>query len=293
MPANSLGRRIIKKVLHPVLNEGSYRYFQAFAMAWDIRARNWSEPELDLLSYAILEGETALDIGANYGLYSYHLSRSIGPKGQVYAFEPVPFTYDTLRLVAKILRFPKNVHLIPKGCGDRTGKINFTVPVQGSGAQASGLAYISGRNEDHPGKETQVRWDATKEVSGEIVTLDSFLPDVSNVSLIKCDIEGAEILAFRGGKKLIAQHLPTVICEINPWYLEGFGLSLNDLTSFFFDMGYELFSYDHSNSRKLVEITSLSDVVEDNYLFIHPTRQNRFAALLQRNNVPKVEHAAN
>jgi FkbM family methyltransferase len=281
MGANSFARRIIKKALYPVLNERTYRYFQALAMAWDIRTRNWAEPELDLLSYAVCEGDTVLDIGANYGLYSYYLSRYAGRTGRVLAFEPVPFTFDTLQLVSKILRFPKNVELVPKGCSDRAGKISFTVPIQGSGAQASGLAYISGRDDNRAGKDHQVHWGGTKEVTGEIIMLDDFLPEVSNLSLIKCDIEGTEILAFRGGEKLITQHLPTVICEINPWYLEGFGLRLEELTGFFFEKSYKLFSYDHGNTRKLVQVTNLKNIVEDNYLFIHPRRQDSFGPLLQ------------
>jgi len=50
----------------------------------------------------------------------------------------------------------------------------------------------------------------------------------------------ARSLRIRGAKELIAKHLPTVICEINPWFLEGFGVQLEELTGFFFDQGYQL-----------------------------------------------------
>lgn len=83
-----------------------------------------------------------LDIGANYGLYTYHLSRAVGPSGRVYAFEPVPFTSATLRLVSRILHLG-NVELIPKGCGDRAAKVPFTLPIQASGAISAGLAHIA------------------------------------------------------------------------------------------------------------------------------------------------------
>lgn len=82
MGANSVGRRITKKALYPNLNEQMYKYVQALAMAWDIRRRSWAEPELDLLPYAVCEGETVLDIGANYGIYSYYLSRQVGPTAE-------------------------------------------------------------------------------------------------------------------------------------------------------------------------------------------------------------------
>src|SRR5882762_496967 len=114
MPANSALRRVTKKVLHSFLGDSSYKYFQAISKAKDIRNGSWSEPELDLIPFAVKPGDTALDLSANFGLYSYHLSRALGDKGHTFAFEPVPFTFDTLRLVARILRF-QNVTLVEKG----------------------------------------------------------------------------------------------------------------------------------------------------------------------------------
>jgi FkbM family methyltransferase len=278
MGANSFARRIIKGVLRPVLNDRTYHYFQALAMAWDIRSGGFSEPELDVIPFAVKPGETVLDIGANYGLYSYHLSRMAGPAGRVYAFEPVPFTVNTLRLVARILRF-QNVEIVPKGCSDHTGKISFTVPVQASGASAAGLAHISGRNDDRAGKETQVRWGKTTDVSSEVVALDEYLAEIPEVSFIKCDIEGSELLAFRGAEKIITKSLCSVLCEINPWYLDGFGLKLQDLVGFFFEKGYSLYVYNFAEHR-LEPVKTLDEIGEYNYFFIHPSRLDRFAPLL-------------
>lgn len=279
MGANSSARRLVKKILYPVLNEHTYQYLQAASKAWDIRSGKWTEPEIDLIPLAIVPGETALDIGANYGLYCYHLSRYVGTRGRIYAFEPVPFTYRTLVAVSRLLRL-RNVELVAKGCSDKSGQITFTVPVQASGAMAAGQAYIGGRNDDRDGKEEQVRWAATRDVTAEVVALDEFLPEVEQLSLIKCDIEGAELLAFRGAEKMIDEHLPSVICEINPWFLEGFGIRLEELTGFFFDRGYKLYHYRNKEGRGRLREIKLDEVVEDNYIFIHPSRRERFASLL-------------
>src|ERR1043165_4325349 len=251
MGANSATRRLMKRLLYPVTNEHTYRYMQAVSKAWDIRSGSWSEPELELIPYAVAPGETVFDIGANFGMWCYHLSRHIGD-GRIYAFEPVPFTHQTLRQVARLLRF-RNVEIIPKGCSDRTGEITFAVPVQDSGAVAAGLAYRGGRNDDHPGKETQVRWSATRDIKGEVVALDQFLPAVERLSLIKCDIEGAELYDFR----------------------------VADLTGFFFGKGYEIYHYTSDGGRGRLRAVEVSGVEEDNYAFIHPTRRDRFAALLE------------
>lgn len=282
MPANSALRRVTKRVLHSFLGNSSYKYFQAVSKAKDIRNGSWSEPELDLIPFAVRPGETALDLGANFGLYSYHISRALRGSGQVYAFEPVPFTFDTLRLVSSILGF-RNVTLFEKGCSEEADKISFEVPVQASGAFAAGQAYIGGRRDDREGKETQVRWADTREVACEVIRLDDFLPEIDELSLIKCDIEGAELFAFRGAKKLIGKHLPTVICEINPWFLEGFGVQLEELTGFFFDLGFRLYHYRTQDGRAALFPVEIKDVVEDNYIFIHPQRSSRFSSILAAN----------
>lgn len=277
MGANSAARRLVKKALYPVLNEHTYVYFQALAKSWDIRKGKWSEPELDLIPLAVRAGETALDVGANYGLYSYHLSRVGGVR--VYAFEPVPFTFRTLAMVARLLRF-RNVELVEKGCSDRQGRITFTVPVQASGAMAAGQAYIGGRDDTRAGRERQVRWAATRDVTAEVVALDEFLPEVESLSLVKCDIEGAELLCFRGAERLIGEHLPTVICEINPWFLEGFGIKLEGLLGFFEERGYGLYRYVEDGARRRLREVSAAEVEEDNYVFIHPSRLGRFEGRL-------------
>lgn len=280
MGANSAARRLVKKALYPVLNEHTYQYLQAASKAWDIRSGKWTEPEIELLPLAVRAGETALDIGANFGLYCHHLSRVVGA-GRVYAFEPVPFTFSTLKLVARLLRFGPRVELVEKGCSDRGGTLTFTIPVQASGAVAAGQAYIGGRDDEREGREGQVRWEGTRDVTCEVVALDEFLPQVEQLSLIKCDVEGAELMAFRGAERLIDEHLPTVICEINPWFLEGFGIRLEELLGFFFGRGYKLYHYRHDDSgRGRLREVRAEDVVEDNYVFVHPSRADRFATVL-------------
>jgi FkbM family methyltransferase len=277
MGANSRARKMMKRMLSPLLDERRYRWHQCAAMAWDIRRGTWHEPELDLLPLALRAGESALDIGANYGLYTYHMSRIVGPRGRVYAFEPVPFTVETLRLTTRLLRV-KNAEIVPKGLSDRAGAISFELPVQASGAPAAGLAHLVGRNNDRPGKEQQIRYASSRTVAGEVVRLDDWLPAGVDVPLLKIDIEGAELMAFHGALGTLDRSLPTVICEINPWYLDGFGSSVAELVGLFTERGYRLYRYD-DKARRLVGQRS-DEVVEDNYVFVHPRRADRMASLL-------------
>lgn len=268
----------MKKILRPLLPVAVYTVLQAPVMAMDIRRGVWKEPEVDLVPFAVKPGETALDIGANFGMFTYYLSKAVGPQGKVISFEPVSFTAKIFRGVSFWLGF-KNVEFHNVGCSDKAGTIQFTVPLQASGGMAPGLAYIRGRNEDHPGKETQVRWNATKDVEARVVVLDEEIGAQPRLTLIKCDIEGAEPLAFRGGSNLIAATLPTVIVEINPWYLEGFGFKLSDLLGPFHELGYELFHVEEEREGIRLKKTVPEIVVEDNYILIHPSRMERILTL--------------
>jgi FkbM family methyltransferase len=275
MAANSLPRRVLKRVLAPVLNDRTYRVFQGVAMAWDIRTGRWREPELDLIRYVVREGDTALDIGANYGLYSYYLSRAVGASGRVYAFEPVPFTGETFKVVARLLHF-RNVDLVGKGCGSAPGRLSFTVPLQENGAVMAGQAHMCGRDDNREGKEKHARFGRVKEIECEVITIDDYLPGLQNVSFIKCDIEGADLYALRGAAKTIDNNQPIVVCEINPWFLEGFGIRLEELLGFFSERGYQIHRYDR---QKLTPATP-DQIVEDNWVFIHPNHHARLAPLL-------------
>ena len=277
MGADSPLRRLAKRVLHPLLDERVYRYLQAGAMAWDIRRGTWTEPEVQLLPSIVHAGETAIDVGANYGVYSYHLSHAVGAGGQVYAFEPIPFTAGTFRLVARVLRF-RNVTLFQEGASDRNGEVTFQLPIQESGALTAGQAHLGGRNDERPGKEQHHRYPRTRPLTCKIVRIDDRLPDAREVSFLKCDIEGSELLAFRGATRIIEQHCPTVLCEINTWFLQGFGIPLADLLGFFADRGYRPYRFD--KGRRKVLPVEIGPDTEDNFLFVHPRRLDRLSGWL-------------
>ncbi len=274
MGANSLSRRIIKRVLAPVMTDSTYRIVQGVAKAWDIRSGSWMEPEVALAMAQVREGDTVLDIGANFGMYSYHLSHAVGKTGRVYAFEPIPFTSATFRFVARLLQF-RNVELIEKGCGEHNGKMTFTVPIQESGAIVAGLVHAKGRNDEREGWQKWARYRQTKEIECEVIAVDEWLPEVSALSLIKCDIEGADLYAMRGAKQTIEKFLPVIICEVSPWFLEGFGIGKEQVISFFTDRGYRPY-------RMLGGKLRLTPTVEQegNWVFVHPENQARVAHLI-------------
>jgi hypothetical protein len=53
-----------------------------------LEQESWFEKALGFLSRWLKRGMTAIDIGANLGVYSLPMARLVGPEGRVFAYEP-------------------------------------------------------------------------------------------------------------------------------------------------------------------------------------------------------------
>lgn len=246
---------------------------QAASMAREISRGMHDEKETRLIPALLREGEAAVDIGSNYAMVAYHLSRAAGPLGKVYAFEPVPFPYDVSRMIATRLGL-SNVEFRRQGCGDSNGKISFRVPLQTGGAPSAGQSHLARRDNDLPGRERHFKFENWETIDCEVVRLDDVLPPDANVSFLKADIEGAELLAFRGAERLIDRCRPTVLSEINRFFLRGFGIEIDDLLGFFCAKGYRVYRLEEGPGARLVEIDA-EEIDETNVLFVHPERLGR------------------
>lgn len=264
-----MARRAAKTVLAPILTDRTYSYVQALSMARDIRSGALTEAEIALIPRAVEPGDAVLDIGANYGMWVYPLSRAVGRRGRVWAFEPVPFTVSTLRKVTSLLRL-QNVEVVAKGCADHAGTVAFDVPVQGNGAISGGQAHIAERDDARPGRERHARWTTTKQIMCEVVAVDDIVPEAAPVSLIKLDIEGAELAALRGCERVIGRCKPLVVCEINAWFLEGLQLAPQDVTSFFFERDYDIFRW----ADGMLARVDHAKISAGNFVFLDPTTRS-------------------
>lgn len=250
-----------------------YRAAQAGAKAWDIRTGRWREPEVDLVGRLVRRGDVAVDLGANLGLYTYHLSRAVGPGGRVHAFEPVPSTFATLRLVVCALRL-HNVELAQAGVSDEEGVVPFVVPLQPSGVANTGLAHLSHRSQG------LVTAGAHHQVSCRVGRLDDLLPAPGgDLSLLKADIEGAELLALRGAEQALARHHPTLLLEVDGDLMAGFGLRPADLVAHLGSRGYAPFRYEPPG---LVPVGPYGGAPApgSNWCFVHEQRRPGLAAVL-------------
>jgi len=262
-------------VLGRLLPESVYQRLLAASVIRDLRAGTLTEPELALVPTLLRNGETAIDVGANHGMWTLPMSRAVGEEGVVVAFEPVPFTAGTLRRVLERLGC-RNVRLQQCALGEERGSAEIAVPIQSSGVTDAGRAHLASR---HAGDLDAAPF---RRVAVAVERLDDHLAELGEVALLKADVEGAELFALRGATALIARDSPVVVCEVDPDFLEGFGLDVSDLTGFFEDRGYRTFVLRGQREGRLEALAPSGISEAGNYVFVPELRLSRLAAHLRR-----------
>jgi FkbM family methyltransferase len=153
------------------------------------------EPELAVLAELVPSGGTAVDIGANQGVFAYALSEIAD---RVVAFEPNP---DYAAFARWMLRGRAEVHQL--ALSDKPGRGTLHVPLSDGGM----VLHLAGSlKRTHP----QFRHNRTYEV--EIRTLDDF--GLTDVRFIKADVEGSEREVLEGAQATLARDRPVILLEL-------------------------------------------------------------------------------
>lgn len=163
---------------------GYYHY-----RAWKYLRRK--QPELGLIRYLADSEKISLDIGANLGLVTYFLARA---SKYVYAFEPNPFPYETLKHLVD-----DNVSLHFMAVSDYTGEAELTIPRSSRGWSSNGASLAH----EAAGSAIKVKVPCRK--------IDDIGFD--DVGFIKVDVEGHERAVLRGCRQTIERCRPVLMIE--------------------------------------------------------------------------------
>lgn len=181
------------------------------------------EPDVtSFLQRSVKKGERAIDLGANIGYFTVLLAHLVGPEGQVIAFEPESENFALLEQNVATNGYA-NVDLRRQAVADR-----------------SGLTFLY-RNPTNPGDHRIVAGNRTEGEEVEVVALDDAAgPEFGLVRWIKMDVQGAELAALRGMRRLI-ESCPslTIVTEVYPRALHEFGDDPAEL-SWLVDAGFSV-----------------------------------------------------
>lgn len=160
--------------------------------------------ELDLaeaIAGSVKPGDVCFDIGSWRGFFSGVMA--LAGASKVYAFEPLPENIAQLKkMIALNPALP--ISLIEAAVTDHLCTLEFLIMPQTSMGK---LARSPFQVENTQGKSTFVR----------AVSLDALIAagEAQPPSIIKIDVEGAELMVLRGSKKLLAEYKPKLFMEIH------------------------------------------------------------------------------
>lgn len=190
MDMKALAYRFVPK---PLINELRHRkHLHDLATA--------AEPEEADVRRLVHEGDAALDIGANFGVFTKLFSELVGQHGSVIAFEPIPQTFRTLTAALKRYHW-SNVQAVNKAVSDHVGRVLMVVP-----------QYEDSLGDNLYQASIVTSPQSPKTFSIEAVTIDSLrLP---RVDFMKIDVEGHELEVLQGSSQTLERHRPTLMVEV-------------------------------------------------------------------------------
>ena len=163
------------------------------------------EPDLqDVVRELVEPGMVVYDVGANIGYVSLLLARRVGSRGRVIAFEALPANVDRLRQnLALNPELALRVEVQPRAVTNQPGPVQFLVHASVGMGKVAGSA---GRSETYAGV-----------IEIPAVSLDAFVYAEGHPlpRLIKIDIEGGEVLALPGMRRVLAEAHPLLLMEIH------------------------------------------------------------------------------
>ena len=199
---------------------------------WQAR-RAFDEPELELLPF-LPHGGCFLDVGANIGIWS----KAAAPLfSRVYAFEP------DRNVAAQLARtMPRNVEVHNLALSNRTGTAQLAVPVL-DGKEVTTRASLEYQLDPR---------SVVREV--EISTLDAL--QLTNISVIKIDVEGHEAATLEGASASILRDQPVLIVEIEERHHPGGSEAIFERL---FGLGYSCIFLRHGRVERF-DIALLKDL---------------------------------
>lgn len=186
----------------------------------------YEPPIQQAIAANLAPGDIFFDIGANIGFFCLIAARRVGPRGQVYAFEPVPRNAEAVAESARLSGFD-TVRVFAEAAGATTGR---------------GQLLLA----DHIGGAALASAGAPPDMSGRlevgIVTIDDAIAHrgLRPPSLVKIDVEGAEIDVLGGMMETLRGHRPKVIYEVDDATREGLDRKARKIAEFLTAAGYAL-----------------------------------------------------
>jgi FkbM family methyltransferase len=198
-------KNLIKAILQKLFGFNTYLFLFSIYIIRTL-SRNKKERDFVYFRDMIPDGSIILDIGANIGVMTIHLSLT-HPDSIIYSFEPIPQNCKTLERVIGYYKI-KNVRIEKSALGNTSGEIEMVMPVQNS-VKFQGLSHVV--------HDSITEFNEGTKYKTPITTLDTFFREniiEKPVLAIKLDVENFEYFVLEGGRETISHYRPIIYTEL-------------------------------------------------------------------------------
>jgi FkbM family methyltransferase len=225
-----------------------------------------SKRERDTLLFiqkVVATGDTVFDVGANIGYLTTLFAHLVGESGRVVAFEPgennLPY------LATNVAQYP-NISVVRKAVSTTCGRAEFMLEdLSGQNNSLISDVTILVQNSNAAGVTPR-----TIKVQVETVSIDHLCATEKLVpSVIKIDVEGAELMVLKGMDNVLRQVTPIIIAEIWSWRPTA-----HDVLEYLFLHGYCIYG---SNG---LPVNGISSLKTDNVFCLHPNKHKDLIAAM-------------
>jgi FkbM family methyltransferase len=170
-------------------------------------------------------GDWAIDAGANVGLMSSPMAAAVGPKGCVWAIEPLSRNLQRLYALKEANGLDQ-LEILPVALSSTTsmGRLRLSYTAGGSGTGS----FVA-------------PWAKDEFVDVPTTALDTLVQEKDPgrpLRFIKMDVEGFEGELLTGAKDTLTTKRPFVLCEFHDPLLRAAGTSAAELLDRFAEYGY-------------------------------------------------------
>jgi FkbM family methyltransferase len=190
-----------------------------FDGAYELYKRFLEASYIALLQSHVEPGTIVVDVGANVGFFTRYFARWTGPEGRVLAIEPEARNFERLVSTLRARRLGDIVEPVNAAAAEHSGQVALTVdPYHPAGH------YLSAQG-----------------VPTRAVTVDELVRAHGGrrVSLIKIDVQGAELRVLHGAAWTLDTFRPALLVELDHDALRAQGASVHDVVDFLLSRGYQ------------------------------------------------------
>lgn len=214
-------------------------------------------PTVRFIRSVLRSGDTTFDIGAQIGYLTLAMATAPVKSLRVVSFEPESHNIERLR---------QNVGLNPG--------VNVTI-VEKAASNVNGMLRLYLSHDHNSGTHSTIQNGMN--VSSEFVeipsvTLDTYVSEnnISDLRLIKIDVEGGELEVVKGAARVLRELRPIIVMEMSDALQAARGFSTPEFKKLLANDGYHSFTINDSGTLRPSDVNATHAM--ENVVFLHESK---------------------